>query len=257
MPLNTPIRTWRGKRVWIVGASEGIGAALADALAEAGAFLALSARRRERLEVQARSLPGALVVPLDVCQPDALLPAFLQILDVWGGIDVVVFNAGTYTPIRAWDLAVEGARDTLETNLMGVMNGVAVVVPQMLQQGAGALVVVGSVAGYRGLPNALIYGATKAALIHFCESLYLDLAPRGVDVFLVNPGFVATRLTEQNTFRMPALMSPKAAADRILRGMARGRFEIHFPRRFTLLLKLLQLLPTGIYLRLIRRVVRV
>lgn len=253
MAMNQPIRDWRGKRVWIVGASTGIGAALAESLAELGAHLALSARRAERLRVFAARFPGSIAIPLDVAEHATLLPAVLQLLDLWGGIDVVIFNAGTYTPMHAWDLTVEGARTTIEINLMGVINGVAAIAPQLLQQGEGAIVIVGSVAGYRGLPKALAYGASKAGVINFAESLYMDLAPRGVGVFLVNPGFVETPLTAQNKFRMPALITAAEAADAILRGIARGRFEIHFPRRFTLLLKFLRLLPEWLYLRAVRR----
>ncbi|GAA5179379.1 SDR family NAD(P)-dependent oxidoreductase [Niveibacterium umoris] len=253
MALNQPIRDWRGKRVWIVGASTGIGAALAEALFAKGAHLALSARRAERLNAFAARFPGSISIPLDVAEPNKLLPAVLQLLDLWGGIDVVVFNAGTYTPMRAWDLTVEGARTTFEINLMGVINGVAAVAPQLLQQGEGAIVIVGSVAGYRGLPKALAYGASKAAVINFAESLYMDLAPRGVSVFLVNPGFVRTPLTAGNKFHMPALISAPEAAREILKGLARGRFEIHFPRRFTLMLKFMRVLPGSLYLRAVRR----
>lgn len=256
MPLNQPIRDWRGKRVWIIGASTGIGAALAENLAERGAFLALSARRVERLEALSHRLTGSVAIPLDVAEPHSILPALLRLLDLWGGIDVVVLNAGTYAPLRAWDLAVEAARTTFEINLMGVINGTAAVLPQLLQQGHGALVIVGSVAGYRGLPKALAYGASKAAVINFAEALYLDVAPRGVGVFLVNPGFVETPLTAQNSFRMPALISAREAATHIVAGLARGRFEIHFPKRFTLLLKLLRLLPEALYVRAVRGAVR-
>ncbi|MCX9154911.1 SDR family NAD(P)-dependent oxidoreductase [Niveibacterium sp. 24ML] len=251
--MNEPIRDWRGKRVWIVGASTGIGAALAEDLAARGAHLALSARRVERLQAFVDRLPGSVAIPLDVAEHQTLMPALLQLLDLWGGIDVVIFNAGTYAPMRAWDLTVEGARTTFEINLMGVINGVAAVLPQFLQQGEGAIVIVGSVAGYRGLPKALAYGASKAAVINFAESLYMDLAPRGVSVFLVNPGFVETPLTAKNKFRMPALISAAEASRQILQGMARGRFEIHFPRRFTLMLKAMRFLPEWIYLRAVRR----
>ena len=253
MAMNEPIREWRGKRVWIVGAFPGIGAALAEDLAARGAYLALSARRAERLQALAARLPGSVAVPLDVAEHHTLLPALLQLLDLWGGIDVVIFNAGVYAPMRAWELTVEGARTTFEINLMGVINGVAAVVPQFLLQGEGAIVIVGSAAGYRGLPKALAYGASKAGVIHFAESLYLDLAPRGVGVFLVNPGFVETLPTASNKFHTPALITAPDAARKILQGMARGRFEIHFPRRFTFLLKALGLLPERIYLWAVRR----
>lgn len=251
--LNTPIADWQGRRVWIVGASSGIGAALAADLDARGARLALSARSAGRLRAVAEGLRDVMVLPLDVTDAGAFTPAMMQILDAWGGLDLVILNAGTYTPLRAWDLTTDTARQTVHTNLLGVMDGVAAVVPQMLRQQGGAIAIVGSVAGYRGLPKALAYGPSKAALINFAETLYMDLAPKGLGVFLINPGFVATPLTAQNDFHMPALISAEEAAQRILDGFARGDFEIHFPRRFTRVLKLLQCLPRRLYFPLVRR----
>nr|MBP7445066.1 SDR family NAD(P)-dependent oxidoreductase [Zoogloea sp.] len=151
-PLNTPITDWQGRRVWIVGASSGIGAALAVELDARGARLALSARSAKGLQQVASGLRDALVLPLDVTDAGAFTPAMLQLLDAWGGVDLVIFNAGTYLPLRAWDLTAENARHTVHTNLLGVMDGVAAALPQLLLQGHGALAIVGSVAGYRGLP---------------------------------------------------------------------------------------------------------
>ena len=244
--LNTPISDWQGRRVWIVGASSGIGAALAADLDARGARLALSARSAGRLR-------DVMVLPLDVTDAGAFTPAMMQILDAWGGLDLVILNAGTYTPLRAWDLTTDIARQTVHTNLLGVMDGVAAVVPQMLRQQCGAIAIVGSVAGYRGLPKALAYGPSKAALINFAETLYLDLAPQGVSVFIINPGFVATPLTAQNYFDMPALISAEDAARRIVRGFAGGAFEIHFPQRFTRVMKLLRWLPDRLYFSLVSR----
>ncbi len=284
-PLNTPIREWAGRRVWIVGASSGIGEALALALARRGARLALSARGRERLEAvcaacdaaagagptagDAGALANAAVEPahraespapagvfalaLDLSRAGEIERARDRLLAAWGGIDLVVFNAGTYRPLRAWELTAEAVRETLETNLVGTMSGTAAVLPTLLAQGHGAIALVGSVAGYGGLPKALVYGPSKAALINFAEVLHLDLSPRGIGVFLIDPGFVATPLTAQNDFAMPALQTPEQAAAAIVDGFARGDFEIHFPKRFTRALKLLQLLPRPLYFALIRR----
>lgn len=251
--LNTPITDWQGRRVWIVGASSGIGAALAADLNARGARLALSARSAGRLRDVAEGMRDVMVLPLDVTDAGAFTPAMMQILDAWGGLDLVILNAGTYTPLRAWDLTTDIARQTVHTNLLGVMDGVAAVVPQMLRQQGGAIAIVGSVAGYRGLPKALAYGPSKAALINFAETLYLDLAPRGVSVFIINPGFVATPLTAQNDFDMPALISAEDAARRIVRGFAGGAFEIHFPQRFTRVMKLLRWLPDRLYFSLVSR----
>lgn len=252
--LNKPIADWQGRRVWIVGASSGIGAALASALHARGARLALSARSADRLQTLAQGFDGALVLPLDVTDPGAFTVSMMQILDAWGGLDLVVLSAGTYAPLRAWDLTADTARRTVHTNLLGVVDGVAAVVPQFLRQRGGAIAIVGGVAGYRGLPEALAYGPSKAALINFAETLYLDLAPRGVSVFLINPGFVATpRLMACVDFETPALVEAPEAARRIVEGMARGCFEIHFPRRFTLMLKLLRCLPYRLYFRVAAR----
>ena len=267
-PLNAPIREWSERRVWIVGASSGIGEALALELARRGARLALSARGRERLEAvcaacDAAARPAhhtdppapalALALALDLSRVDELERARDQLLADWGGIDLVVFNAGTYRPLRAWELSAQAVRETLETNLVGTMSATAAVLPTLLAQGEGAIALVGSVAGYGGLPKATVYGPSKAALINFAEVLHLDLSPRGIGVFLIDPGFVATPLTAQNDFAMPALQTPAQAAAAIVDGFARGDFEIHFPKRFTCVLKLLQLLPRRLYFALIRR----
>lgn len=251
--LNTPLADWQGKRVWLVGASTGIGAALARQLAAQGARLALSARGRGRLEALAMECEDAVVATMDVTRPADFVRERDRLLALWGGLDLVVFNAGTYRPLRAWELTPQNVRETLEPNLLGVMDGLAAVVPCMLEQGSGAIAIVASVAGYGGLPQATAYGPSKAALINLAETLYLDLAPRGLGVFLVCPGFVATPLTEQNTFHMPALISAEQAAAEIIAGFGRGEFEIHFPKRFTCFLKVLQCLPRRLYFPLIRR----
>jgi short-subunit dehydrogenase len=254
-PLNRPIRDWRGLRVWIVGASSGIGAALARALAARGAWVAVSARGREALEAVAADCGEAAVAEaMDVTVPEDFVRVRDALLARWGRLDLVVLNAGTYRPLRAWALTPQAIRDTLRTNLVGAMDGVAALAPMFSARGSGAIALVGSVAGYGGLPKAAVYGPSKAALINFAETLYLDLAPRGVSVFLVNPGFVATPLTAQNDFRMPALLQPEQAAEAIVAGFGRGAFEIHFPKRFTGALKLLRLLPRRIYFALIRSV---
>lgn len=251
--MNEAIGDWRGRRVWLVGASSGIGAGLARRLHEAGALLAISARGTEALHRLAQDWPEALVLPLDVSATGAFDEPLAQILARWGGVDAVFFLAGTYKPTRAWDLDAKEAQLSIATNLTGIVAGVAATVPLLLRQGSGALVLVSSVAGYRGLPKSLVYGPTKAALINFAETLYLDLHGKGISVFLVNPGFVATPMTKQNDFHMPALIGADEAAEHILRGMARGRFEIHFPRRFTAWFKLLRVLPYRWYFPLVRR----
>jgi NAD(P)-dependent dehydrogenase (short-subunit alcohol dehydrogenase family) len=249
MPLNNPITDWNGIRVWVIGASSGIGAALAQSLLAAGARVALSARNAEALaEVAGGARPGqVLVLPLDVTHEGQLSAALDSIDANWSGLDLAVILAGSHRSIRAWDLSAGEARFLVETNLIGAMNACAVVIPHLVRAGSGGIAVVSSVAGYGGLPTSLVYGATKAALINFAETLYLDLAPRGIGVYLVNPGFVKTPLTDKNEFRMPALISAEEAAREIIRGFAAGRFEIHFPKRFTLWFKFMKLLPYRLY----------
>jgi len=254
MSLNQPIRDWRGKRVWVIGASSGIGAALARALLTQGARVALSARNGPGLEqIAATSGATALVLPLDVTDAASVAPALQLVVAAWGGIDLVLWCAGSHNPVRAWELDAADARRLVDVNLNGVLNGLPAVVRQLLQQKSGGIAIVSSVAGYGGLPSALVYGATKAALINLAETLYLDLAPRGIGVYLINPGFVKTPLTDKNTFTMPALISAEEAAREIIAGFARGSFEIHFPRRFTLWLKLLRLLPYRWYFALVHK----
>ncbi len=247
--MNPPIPAWRARRVWLVGASSGIGAALAQALAERGARLALSARRADKL--QTLGIADALCVPCDATDAASLAEARRQVVATLGGIDLVIYLAGDYVPMRAdsFDLAV--AEQVLTVNFNGALRLAAAVLPDL--QPGGGIAFVASVAGYRGLPKALCYGPGKAALIHFAECLYLDLAPKGIGVWAINPGFVSTPLTAKNDFTMPALQTPGQAAQAIIDGFAAGHFEIHFPKRFTRLLKLFAILPYRWYFPLIRR----
>jgi NADP-dependent 3-hydroxy acid dehydrogenase YdfG len=255
MALNPPIRDWTKRRCWIIGASTGIGAALADKLAGLGAWVAISARRVEALEEMILRYPqgNGVALPLDITDAPAFEKAAATLVKQWGGIDLVVFMAGEYRPMRAWELTVPIARKMVEVNLMGYFNGLAPLIPQFVKQGSGTIVLVSSVAGYRGLPKSLVYGPTKAAVINLAETLYLDLNPKGIGVCVVNPGFVKTPMTEQNDFRMPALIEAPEAAEEIVKGLAKGEFEIHFPKRFTRFLKLLRVLPYSRYFPAVRK----
>ena len=252
MPLNPPLASFAGRRIWIIGASTGIGAALAQQLAARGARLALSARSRDKL-VGVAGAGDALVLPLDVTDLASVHAAARELMARWNGVDLALVVSGTHAELRAqtWDLAQ--ARALFEVNLHGVLNCVDAVLPTLLAQRAGGIGIVASVAGYIGLPRALAYGASKAALINFCESLYGDLRPLGIATYLINPGFVDTPLTARNDFRMPALISADAAARETLAGIAAGRFEIHYPRRFTRWLKLLRILPYRLQFAAVRR----
>jgi NAD(P)-dependent dehydrogenase (short-subunit alcohol dehydrogenase family) len=254
MPLNPRITDWRGRRVWIVGASSGIGAATAAALHRAGAQVAVSARDAAALDRFAADHTGSLAVPLDATDEAAVRDAAGRLQSAWGGIDLAIYCAGHYRPQRATAFDLADMQRHLQVNYVGALYLIAAVLPAMLAAGRGHLSLVGSVAGYRGLPNSIAYGPTKAALLNLAETLYLDLHDRGLGVSIINPGYVATPLTAQNDYPMPALMTADAAAVRILRGWARGDFEIHFPRRFTLWLKLLRMLPYRTYFAAVRRV---
>lgn len=250
---NSPIRDWQGKRVWIVGASSGIGEALAISLHACGARVAVSARRSDVLQALAAAHSGMRAIAVDLADRTVFAAALAELCAEWGGIDLVVLSAGAYAPMRAWELDAAAIDHLLDINLRAPMAAAAQIVPVLLAQGGGAIAFVSSVAGYRGLPKAAGYGPGKAGLINFAETLHLDLAPRGVSVFLINPGFVATPMTAANDFEMPALISPQQAADAIIAGFASSDFEIHFPKRFTNWLKLLRLLPYAWYFPLVRR----
>lgn len=247
--MNPKITEWRGRRVWLVGASTGIGAAMARELAGRGAKLALSARSADKL--QALGIEGALILPCDATDATSLAGIRRALVAAWGGVDLVVYLAGDYVPMRAHEFELVRAEQVIEVNFNGALRLAATVLPDL--QPGGGIAFVASVAGYRGLPKALCYGPGKAALIHFAECLHLDLEGRGIGVWAINPGFVQTRLTAQNDFAMPALLTPEQAACAAVDGFKTGKFEIHFPKRFTRVLKLLSLLPYRWYFPLIRR----
>ncbi len=254
MALNPTLPPWPDCRVWLIGASTGIGAATARQLLAEGSRVAISARQTERLSEVAAGHANARVEALDFTDSTQVAAAWQRIREAWGGIDLVLIVAGTHAEIRAWELTEQNSMALLETNLLGVIKTTAVVLPALLAQKKGAIGIVSSVAGYRGLPKALVYGASKAALINFTETLYLDLHPKGLGVYLVNPGFVRTPLTDRNEFRMPYLISADEAATAIVEGLAAGEFEIDFPKAFTRQLKLLRILPYRWYFALVRRV---
>jgi NAD(P)-dependent dehydrogenase (short-subunit alcohol dehydrogenase family) len=236
---------------WVTGASAGIGLHVVQRLLKDGWRVAATARRREPLERVAAAHPGRVVVlPADVTD-EAAVRAALASLDA--PVALAILNAGTYVPMGAADFSLSAWREQIELNLNGTANCLAAVMPVMIARQSGQIALVASVAGYRGLPTSLAYGATKAALINLAEALKFDLDRAGVMMNLINPGFVRTPLTDRNTFDMPFLMEPDAAADRIVRGLARDGFEVTFPRRFTFMLKALRLLPYALYFPLVAR----
>ena len=248
-----------GRKIWVIGASAGIGEAVARELARQGAVLALSARNGAALEQIAveTGREGVLTLPLDVTDRQALEAAKDRLLAAWGAIDCMVFVAGVYHPMRADAIDEAKALQTFQINFIGAFQAVAAVLPSMLKAKAGNLVLFSSVAGFRGLPNSLVYGASKAALTNFTETLKLDLAEKNIGVQVVHPGFVKTRLTDKNEFQMPFLIEADEAARCVVNGMAGDSFEIHFPKRFTCFMKFMRLLPYPAYFWLTRKLLGV
>lgn len=247
-------------RVWLTGASSGIGEALASRLLAAGARVALTARRADRLEQVAAPWRdrgrAVLVVPADVTVREDLQAAVRTIDAAWNGIDLAIFNAGVARRMRWTGFDAQDFVNIVTVNLFGVVYGIEAVLPVLLRQHAGRIAAVGSLAGYRGAPTLAGYGTSKAAVIHMMDSLRFDLAPHGIGVTLINPGYVRTPLTASNRYWMPALMDPDRAADIIVRGLERDRKEIHFPARFSWTLKLLRALPFPLYERIVGAAVR-
>ncbi|MES2785614.1 MAG: SDR family NAD(P)-dependent oxidoreductase [Pseudomonadota bacterium] len=251
-PMNPRLEEWTGKRVWIVGASTGIGLATAQALHAAGATVYVSARKVQALDDFVQAHPGSIALALDVCDRDAVHRCAHAALQS-GSLDLVMYCAGLYRPLQAMNFDLDEMIRHQQTNYVGALHVLDAVLPSLIKAGRGHLSLVSSVAGYRGLPKSLAYGPTKAALIHLAEVLHLDLQPRGIGVSVVNPGFVDTPLTAQNDFKMPALITTAQAARLILKGWADGDFEIHFPARFTWPLKLLAMLPFRAYRAMVRK----
>lgn len=257
MSLNPRIRAWAGRTVWLIGASTGIGRACAEALHAQGARVVVSARSQASLDAFTAAHAGSEALALDATDRTAMRNAASHIADTYGAIDLVGYFAGTYKPMRATEFELDVALRHQEVNVAGALYLLDAVLPQLISQAAAGrpahLSLVSSVAGFRGLPQSLAYGPTKAYLINLAETLYLDLHPLGIGVSLINPGFVETPLTAGNEFKMPALVSPAEAAQHIIAGWQAGRFEIHFPRRFTLWMKMMRCVGYGTYFAIVRR----
>lgn len=232
---------------WVTGASTGIGRELALALAQSGYTVAATARDEERLAnlvEEANGLSGRIIAfPCDVTEREAMLATIREIEQTAGPIALAVFNAGTFYPTRGDRLDINNIEKTFEINFFGTVNGLVPVAELMRSRGHGQIMLVGSASSFFGWPSASAYGASKAAMNSMAEALKYDFDKMNIRLQVVNPGFVDTPLTERNAFKMPFLMKAEDAARRIVSAVERGGFETTFPRRFTIPLKLLRLLP--------------
>lgn len=241
------MRSFSGKRYWLVGASEGLGLALAQKLSAAGAELVLSARNPETLAAAVATLPGkASALPVDVGSSDSVAAAAAQL----GEVEGMVFLAGVYWPMRAQDWDAKAAEAMADINFTGCVRAVGAVLPGMVARGRGHVVITGSLSGFRGLPGAIGYAASKAGTMVLAESMYADLRKSGIAVQLANPGFIRTRLTAKNDFTMPFIMEPDEAAEIMFRHMQSDRFKISFPTAFSWLFRGGNFLPDWLYYRI-------
>jgi NADP-dependent 3-hydroxy acid dehydrogenase YdfG len=241
------MRQFSGKRYWLVGASEGLGLALAQKLSAAGAEVIISARSADRLAEAVAKLPGkATALPVDVADTASVRGA----AETLGAIDGVVFLAGVYWPTtaQAWD--ADKVEAMCDVNFTGCARVIGAVMPGMVARGVGHVVITGSLSGFRGLPGAIGYAASKAGTMSLAESMYADLRGTGIMVQVANPGFIRTRLTDKNDFSMPFLMEPDQAAQYMYEHMLSDRFKISFPMVFSWFFRLSQFLPDWAYYRL-------
>ncbi len=251
-PLNKPLSDWSGQKIWIVGGSSGIGLAFAKACIKKGAKVALTGRTLEPMRNLEIKYPGKVfVAKADVTIQKDLSDAYTRIAMKLESINMLVYLAALYSPMESSDFDQKMSVETINVNLTGFLNTIALVLPEFNLKRQGRIVIVSSVAGYRGLPNSFVYGATKAALINLAETMFLDMKEKGVGVHLVNPGFVETRLTRKNSFAMPMIIQPHEAAKQIIKGIEIGSFEIHFPKTFTFFLKMMRILPYKLYFYLV------
>lgn len=250
-------RNLQGRRVWLTGASYGIGRALALELARRGCRLGLSARSRDALEELARECGNeSFALPLDATDREANARAADEILRRFGGLDIALFNAGSceYVDVKRFDSSL--FERMMRINFLGVIYGIEAALPMLRHSPEPQIVGMSSAAAYRGLPRAEAYGASKAAVRHMLQALRLDLAPMNIPVTIVCPGFVRTPLTDKNDFEMPMIVEANWAARKIADGVARYEHEIHFPKLFTGFLKCLGMLPSPLYSRLAGKLVR-
>jgi len=240
----------QGKKYWLVGASEGLGRAMAHQLSALGVELILSARTKSRLDDLVAELPNAArALPLDVTDLDAVKAAAQDI----GALDGIIYAAGVYTPTFAGDWDMVQVEAMCEINFLGAARVLGAVLPDMVAKDAGHVVIIGSLSGFRGLPSSIGYSSSKAGLMHLAEAMHADLHSSGVKVQLLNPGFIKTRLTNKNGFKMPYLMTPEEAANHAVTAMQRSGFQHNFPRVFSWLFRGANWLPAALYFKIFGR----
>lgn len=246
----------RDKRMWLIGASTGIGAALAPDLVAQGVVLAISSRNEKELNAVAdnseRFGTRPLVKPLDVTDPASLKRVHDELVAEWGRIDMLFYNSGVWLQVRVEDFDAENAARQVEVNLTGMMRAVGTVVSEMVARRDGEIIGMASLAGYRGYPRAAAYSSSKAGAIAFLQSIRMDLKRYNVGVTTINPGFVRTPLVGLES-TAPFVINADKASRVIVKGLLKGATEIHFPRRLSWPLKLITALPAPIYERLARR----
>lgn len=243
------MKSFKGKKIWIIGASSGIGEALSIELSSLGADLILSARRTDKLNQLNDDLRGLhTVLPIDVININDCISAVKSI----DKIDSLIFLAATYDKKMMRDMDINTAHQIIDVNLKGALNVVHASLPLFTAQGYGQIALCGSVAGYRGLPAGQPYSATKAAIINMAESLRAEQP--GLDIKIINPGFVKTPMTDKNDFEMPMAIESDEAAQSLAKGLLSRRFEIHFPKKFTFLMKVIQILSNPISFWLTKRI---
>jgi short-subunit dehydrogenase len=244
------------KKIWLIGASEGIGRAVARELGKnVDNSLILSARNEERLlDLSSELEASSIICPLDVGDSQSVEDCWKEIVNKKTTIDTIIYCAGYYAPMTAENIDVAQIEKMINVNLVGAVRVLSQAVPEFIGKKSGHIVLISSIAGYRGLPNDTGYGSSKSGLIHLAENLNCDLSEYGIKVQLISPGFVRTRLTDLNNFRMPSLMSTEQAAKHIVKAIESKHFEIRFPFLFANCLKLLSLLPYSVYFWLMRKI---
>lgn len=239
--------------IWIVGASSGIGLALAHEYHQRGAKVIVSARNAQALNTFASKCKNSIALPMDISNIDAIQSALNKLQEQNHIPDRIIIMAASYQPGNICDLEIDNISLTVNINLTGIILLVRLILPLFIQRNKGQIAICASVAGYIGLPSGQPYSCTKAALINFTECLRTEVSDTGLDIKLINPGFVKTRLTDKNTFPMPFMISAPTAARAIANGLNKRRFEVHFPKRLTLIMKVFGILPYWILLPLLAK----